>query len=153
MRPRRPQGGASAGRPLEVGHGSVLEHAVFSFIITGGVSELFGARLALTGTASAKTVGRAAPGAVAASFAASFHDTLRWGGITNVTDLSTGLPVTHYTITSDSGFDYSQAAPIPEPSASLFIALGLGALATTRKSAAISRAAQAALDPAAFDRA
>ena len=48
---------------------------------------------------------------------ADFAHTLSWGGITSVTDADTGQPITNYTLTSASGFDYTHpfAGPIPEP--------------------------------------
>lgn len=77
-----------------------------------------------------------APGHAQAS--ASFADTISWGGIISVIDDATGQPVTDYTVTSASGFDYSKpfVEAVPEPaSSSLFSAglLGLGILFRIRK--------------------
>ena len=104
-----------------------------SFTVVGGQPEDFGVRMSLGGSATARTVSRGAPGSVTAGFSASFSHTLLWGGISSVTDLTTGLPVLDYTITSDSGFDYSQAASVPEASSALLIALGIGVLAIRRR--------------------
>ena len=65
-----------------------------------------------------------------ASSADSFADfTLSWGGITGVFD-SHGNSMSGFTVTSASGFDYSQhsAAPIPEPETYTMLLAGLGLL-------------------------
>lgn len=52
-----------------------------------------------------------------AGFTAMFGHTLTWGGIDSVTNADTGEPITDFTVTSASGFDYSKAFPeVPEPS-------------------------------------
>lgn len=57
-----------------------------------------------------------------ADFDADFQHTLLWGGIESVRDATTGAPITDWTITSDSGFDYSKPADVPEPSSlTLFV--------------------------------
>jgi hypothetical protein len=63
-------------------------------------------------------------------FAANFGQSLRWGGVSGVIDTETGQPVTDWTITSESGFDYSQ--PVPEPATLAIAALG-GLLLLRRK--------------------
>lgn len=50
--------------------------------------------------------------------------TLRWGGITSVVDADTGEPITDWTLTSESGFDWTHAA-VPEPSSGLAILIQL----------------------------
>jgi hypothetical protein len=50
-----------------------------------------------------------------------YADTLAWDGITSVTDTS-GHPITGWTVTSASGFDYTQA--VPEPSTAVLAVLG-----------------------------
>ncbi len=52
---------------------------------------------------------------------ADYSHTLAWGGIDSVTDASTGLPITDWSVSSATGFDYSQ--PAPEPAT--FVLLGL----------------------------
>lgn len=59
--------------------------------------------------------------------------TLRWGGISSVVDADTGLPVADWTLTSESGFDWTQPAVIPEPTASALALVALGALAVSRR--------------------
>lgn len=66
-------------------------------------------------------------GTTDAFFAASFGQSLTWGGIISVTDTQTGQPVTDWTITSSSGFDYSQ--PAPEPASGLMVGMGCLSLA------------------------
>jgi hypothetical protein len=46
---------------------------------------------------------------------ADFSNTLSWGGITSVEKLSTGEPITDYTISSSSGFDYTKSFEAQEP--------------------------------------
>jgi hypothetical protein len=46
---------------------------------------------------------------------ALFSDTLRWGGISSVIDGNTGNVINDWTVTSQSGFDYSQPAPVAVP--------------------------------------
>jgi hypothetical protein len=70
------------------------------------------------------------PGAISAFFDVDFSHTLKWGGITSVTDANTGEPIDGWTITSASGFDYSQ--PAPEPSTVMLAALGGLALVALR---------------------
>ena len=103
-----------------------------SFTVIGGQKAPFGETLKLNGDARAETK-FVAPETVTAAFSASFKDTLSWGGISRVTDLNTGLPVLDYTVTSDSGFDYSQAAPVPEPGSGTLLAVGIGVLAIRRR--------------------
>ena len=53
--------------------------------------------------------------------------TLAWDVITSVTDADTGALVTDWTLTSDSGFDYTRAAAVPEPPSLFLLGTGLGA--------------------------
>jgi len=66
------------------------------------------------------------------SYHADFSHTLRWGGIDSVTDDDTGLPVTDWTLTADSGADYYHAVPVPEPLAAQIVAMA-GVLALLRR--------------------
>ena len=59
-----------------------------------------------------------------ADFDAEFQHTLRWGGIESVRDATTGEPITDWTITSDSGFDYSKPADVPEPTSAILLLSG-----------------------------
>ena len=69
-----------------------------------------------------------------------FSHTLSWGGISSVTDYG-GAPVSNYTLSSQSGFDYRlaySAAPVPEPQTYGLLLAGLaviGQLARRRRSA------------------
>ena len=60
-----------------------------------------------------------------------FSQTLLWGGISGVTD-SQGNPITDWTVTSDSGFDYSQPATEPEPSTLLLLGISMAGLLQRR---------------------
>jgi hypothetical protein len=54
-----------------------------------------------------------------------FGHTFSWGGVTSVTDAVTGQPITDWTLTSDSGFDYANPAPpVPEPSSATLFVIG-----------------------------
>ena len=70
-------------------------------------------------------------GAALASVDASH--TFSWGGITNVIDLSTGEPIADWTLTSDSGFDWTHAAVIPEPTTSALALLAFVGLVVYRR--------------------
>jgi hypothetical protein len=94
-----------------------------------GEAEDFGEKLTVSGNAGARTIGSfpPSPGAVGTSVGAALGGTLRWGGITSVIDLDTGLPVENWTVTSASGFDYSKPAPefTPEPATITLIAIAM----------------------------
>lgn len=65
------------------------------------------------------------------TFDANFGHTVSWGGITSVTDVSTGLPVSTWSITSASGADYAVA--VPEPAALGLVAVPVLALLRRRR--------------------
>jgi hypothetical protein len=75
------------------------------------------------------STGNGDPAAIAfANGTSNFGHTLSWGGIDSVTDAN-GNPVTGWTITSDSGFDYTQPfVDVPEPSTFAFLAVALPGL-------------------------
>ena len=56
---------------------------------------------------------------------ADFGSTLSWGGITSVRDALTGEPIDDWTITSESGFDYSKPFGVPEPTAGIMLLIGM----------------------------
>lgn len=57
-------------------------------------------------------------GEMSATFIANYGQTLTWGGITRVTNATTGEVVDDWTISSASGFDYSRPfQEVPEPAA------------------------------------
>ena len=64
-----------------------------------------------------------------APFDGSFEHTLSWGGITSVTDATTGVPILDWSVNSASGFDFSQsfelAEPVPVPPALVNMLAGL----------------------------
>jgi hypothetical protein len=63
-----------------------------------------------------------------------FSHTAAWGGITEVTD-ENGNIITGWTVTSDSGFDYTQPfVDVPEPSTFALLAIALpGLLLASRR--------------------
>lgn len=69
-----------------------------------------------------------------ALFDADFMSTTKWGGISGVFDADTGEEITDWTVSSDSGFDYSQPYVVPEPAALSLLAIGgLAMLARRRR--------------------
>ena len=74
-----------------------------------------------------------------ATASAAFGHTLTWGGFDDVMD-SEGASVTGYTVTSDSGTDWSK--PLPEPSAESLRLAALASLATVRAIAGRRRRCQ-----------
>ncbi len=72
-------------------------------------------------------------GTASSVFNASFEHTLEWGGITSVTRASTGEPIIDWSVTSESGFDYSQVFPIPEPSVSILLFTAAATLVLRRR--------------------
>jgi hypothetical protein len=61
-----------------------------------------------------------------ADFDAHFGGTLKWGGITSVTDAETGELIDDWIIESESGFNY--ANPVPEPTGSILLAVAVAGL-------------------------
>lgn len=57
--------------------------------------------------------------------------TLDWGGISEVLDGSGNL-VVGYQVSSESGFDYVQPAPVPEPTSGIMLLAGLASLRAMR---------------------
>jgi hypothetical protein len=57
---------------------------------------------------------------------------LKWGGITSVRD-SSGNLLTNWNVSSDSGFNYRFAAPVPEPAEYAMLIAGLAVIACMRK--------------------
>ena len=81
----------------------VGESIDFTFNVQFGQTGLLGVSLATTASRPAVTAG--------AGFAdAVFANTLGWGGIQEVTYQGSPVP---FTVTSESGFDYTQAVPEP----------------------------------------
>jgi hypothetical protein len=81
------------------------------------------------GTASS---GYADTSTVLMSTDADFTHTVSWGGISEITDHATGEVIDNWTITSESGFDYSRPFPVPEPSTFVLAAIGIAAICTKR---------------------
>ena len=68
----------------------------------------------------------------AATAEGDFAHTLTWGGFTEVRDANGNL-VTSYTVTSDSGTDWSKPVAVPEPATISLVATGLVALGVRRR--------------------
>ena len=107
---------------------TVGQVSLFSFDVSSGVPKPISFRMRLVGKANVtgpQTGGGPARSGVAA-FTADFSHSLSWGGITSVVNLGTGEPITNWSVTSESGFDYSQVfPPVPEPSSIALLSFGL----------------------------
>lgn len=103
---------------------------VFSYAFAPDVPFPISLKLEVSGSASFgdQSFTSLSPGFAFASFEAHYGNTLSWGGITKIYNRSTGEEVTDYSVTSASGFDYSQTFPIPEPSSVTMLSLGGGLL-------------------------
>ncbi|MBA3481814.1 MAG: hypothetical protein H0T51_08370 [Pirellulales bacterium] len=62
-----------------------------------------------------------------------YSNTLTWGGITSVRDAETGELIEDWTITSESGFDYSRPYVVPETSSLVLLMTCLCALSPVRR--------------------
>lgn len=71
-------------------------------------------------------------GAGEANGAADMSHTLLWGGIGGVFGAN-GAAVTDYSVTALSGFDYRNAAPVPEPATYALLLAGLAAIGCIRR--------------------
>jgi hypothetical protein len=80
-------------------------------------------------TGAAQTAYDGYGGALAASSFDLSH-TLRWGGMTVWLN---GVPQSQVTLTSGSGFNYLEAAPVPEPGTGVLIGLGAALLLRRRR--------------------
>jgi hypothetical protein len=72
--------------------------------------------------------GGAFSGSATTSFSANIGHTFAWDGIDSVVDANTGMPLPRddWSVTSASGFDYSQPAPeVPEPSSIVLLSAGI----------------------------
>jgi hypothetical protein len=72
------------------------------------------------------------PGSVTTRLTADYYATLKWAGIAGVFNAATEEPVDNWTITSESGFDYSRPYGVPEPATILLLASGLAWLWSAR---------------------
>lgn len=103
-----------------------------------GQSITRGFTLGLVGYANANS-GFAQAGAMTSTFDGEFSQTVTWGGGTRVSVLETGEVLSNYTITSESGFDYSKPFPVPEPAGLLPLAPTIGLLALRHRAAGRAR--------------
>lgn len=102
------------------GNGFGMQTATFSFT--------YGVAFDLSG---GLTVEAYNDGLQASSISVDMAHSVYWGGISNVT--ANGLPVSSFTVISNSGTDWSQSfvpstTPVPEPSAAVLMGSLLGAL-------------------------
>jgi hypothetical protein len=98
----------------------------FSYDVFSDVEKAIQLKLQVSGSASAggSHLSTFKGGSAAAGFTADFSHTLEWGGITKVTNLLTGEDVTNWTVTSASGYDYSQLFEVPEPNSWVLLLSG-----------------------------
>ncbi len=87
---------------------------VHTTMVVGELQQI-GYSLRVSGNLDTSASVAAIPGTNTASFTSDYSHTLRWGGITSITDFETGEVLSGWTIKSDSGFDYSLPAPVPLP--------------------------------------
>jgi hypothetical protein len=98
---------------------------------------VYGTPITLWMYMDANVSGRTGPGPAAGSFSLLMDasHSMYWEGITSVTD-GFGSAVTGYTLTSDSGTDWTKnfATPaVPEPAAMVLMLAGLSAIVLTRR--------------------
>lgn len=92
---------------------------LFSFDVSAGQAKPITISMSLTGGVQVAGANFSVQqGAFAAAeFDGQFMRSLDWGGVTSVVNARTGQPLANWTVTSRSGFDYSQVfPPVPEPS-------------------------------------
>jgi hypothetical protein len=87
-----------------------------------GERNSIGYRLVLSGGATSDQTRTDSAGGGAVS--ADVSNSLRWGGIESVTD-EFGNPIDDWTVTSESGFDFSKPFGVPEPSSLVLVAIAL----------------------------
>jgi hypothetical protein len=124
--------------PTQVEYQYALPQEIpYNIVVTPGVTYPLQAFAQLKVNAGAQSVTYIQPGQLSALFAGELTNTISWGGIDSVTDAVTGEPIENWSITSESGFDYSRPFPVPEPSSLALFGFGLCAwlgLARTRRS-------------------
>jgi hypothetical protein len=101
----------------------------FSLTITPNVEFLF--HVSASASSQVEISYNTNRGSATGAATGNFANTLSWGGITSISNAMTGEPIEGWTITSESGFDYSLVFLIPEPSSHLQFAVaivGIGAL-------------------------
>ena len=88
-----------------------IEDLLQNEVLVNGSPVSLSVTLEVTGRASAN-FGQTQAGTSHGMFVGDFGDTLTWGGITSVAGLD-GEPITDWTVTSASGFDYSKPFGAP----------------------------------------
>jgi hypothetical protein len=130
------QAGAASHSPLS---GDDKEDVIGAFQV-----ELFppegpfpiGLRLIAQGTADSNlSLNEANWDGDVAAYSGELSRSLTWGGLEGVYDFFTGEKLDDWSITSESGFDYSQPFSVPEPSSSVLLATLLCAAAARRRRA------------------
>lgn len=113
---------------------STVTYSNFTPLIDVTIPVTFGYQTSLSYTLDLYAYPSASTGtggpATAAGGSVDYGNTLRWAGVAGVFDAS-GHPVTGFTATSTSGYDYF--ATVPEPGAAPSMLLGLTGLAVLRR--------------------
>jgi hypothetical protein len=92
--------------------------------VRNGLQFALGYSITLDGGAVTENNGFTNPTPSAEDFSGDVSGSVHWGGIVSITDES-GNPLDNWTISAESGFDYSKPFGVPEPSSALLFLAGV----------------------------
>lgn len=115
---------SDSGSPeIQIPHPALIPVDV---VVRNGEALTYQIKIGLSGEAYAYDSFPTGPGFASAFFAGDYSNTLAWNGITSVANFVTGQPIVDWTVSSASGFDYSQPyRGVPEPSSLILLSVGL----------------------------
>jgi len=114
---------SEGGLETQIPHPALIPVSV---VVRNGEALTFQIKMTLSGTATARDSFPTGPGFASAYFNADYSNTMAWNGITSVTNYATRMPIVDWTLSSASGFDYSQPySEVPEPSLLSLLSIGL----------------------------